>query len=171
MQDLYLPYNVIYDKKAFYYSWKCIHRAVYTESKLHKMNKSNGTCKLCKMQRETICHLNYECSEVINVWTKISKLIFDVTKTKVDLNKRNVFFHYKEQKPVDIFCNFIILNTKYCIWKNRNDVKFNNKNSAGIDSIVDEITKMSKNLISVILKSQCKINSKLKEFMTVLNEM
>ena len=72
VQDLYLPYNVIYDKKAFYHSWICIHRAICTESKLHKMNKSNGTCKLCKMQSETICHLNYECSEVRNVWTKIS---------------------------------------------------------------------------------------------------
>ena len=158
-------------QKAFYHSWKCIHRAIYTESKLHKMNKSNGICKVCKTQRETICHLNYECNKVINVWTKIGKLISNVTKTKVELNKRNIFFQFKEQKPVDIFCNFIILNTKYCIWKNRNDVKFNSKNSAGAESIVKETIKMSKSILSVILNSHCKINLILKEFMKVLIEM
>ena len=28
--------------------WKCIHNIIYTESRLRKMNLSNGKCLLCK---------------------------------------------------------------------------------------------------------------------------
>ena len=171
MHDLYVPYNVIYGKNAYYFSWKCIHRAVYTETKLFKMNKSSGICKLCMSDRETICHLIYECSKVNDVWKKIEELIINVTKTEVELIKRNILFNFKDETPLDIFCNFIILNTKYCIWKNRNNVKFDDRQCVSISDIVKQSIKTSHNLLSVILKSNCNITAKLKSFLNVFNEM
>ena len=40
--------------------WKILHRIIYTEELLHKMNKSNGKCHFCTSYVENIEHLFYD---------------------------------------------------------------------------------------------------------------
>jgi hypothetical protein len=50
--------------KIWIYQWKCIHNIVYIESRLRKMNLSNGRCHLCKesSSQEDLQHLFFKCS-------------------------------------------------------------------------------------------------------------
>jgi hypothetical protein len=51
--------------------WKEIHRIIYTEERLQKMNKSpNGGCHFCK-DPENLIHLFVNCKLVDSVWTEI----------------------------------------------------------------------------------------------------
>ena len=57
IKTLQVKNDCIFNKKAVDFHWKVIHRSVYTESRLSKMNRSNGVCKLCHTHIETLCHL------------------------------------------------------------------------------------------------------------------
>jgi len=45
------------------FQWKCTHNIIYTESRLRKMNLSNGRCHLCKESntQEDLQHLFFKC--------------------------------------------------------------------------------------------------------------
>lgn len=117
------------------------------------MNKSDGKCRLCKNSQETICHLLYECNLIKPVWQKVQDLIHAVTKFNANLNLENIVFGFQDAQDVkSIFNNFIIYNTKWCIWKHRNCVRYGNENVKSQDAIYKQILDYCKDTARIILK-------------------
>ena len=122
--------HFMYNRKMYNFHWKLLHRIIFSEMKLRLMNKSDGKCKICKRENESIKHLIFECSEITLLWAKIEDFISETLDFHVDINLNNVVIGVNSDvcngdMYVKIYINFVILNTKWLIWKNRNDVKYN----------------------------------------------
>jgi hypothetical protein len=112
-------------ERVFY--WKVLHRSIFTETRLLRMRKSDGICKLCNLDPETIIHLLYSCTKIHRTWYYIEQEISKITNTNVLLNERDIIFGLdKNENPKHVYCigNFIILQCKWIIWKHRNEVKY-----------------------------------------------
>ena len=70
--------NILCDKKVLDFHWKIVHHAVYSEVRLKKMNKSNGKCKLCIEQDETLCHLFYDCKYIKPIWQQLQTHVLNI---------------------------------------------------------------------------------------------
>ena len=94
------------------------------------MNKSDGVCKTCNNTDETIIHLLSECSHILPIWECIQHVVEIITTHSLNLSMKHKVFglekdHENLSIEVTMFCNFIILETKWAIWKQRNIVKMN----------------------------------------------
>ena len=129
------------------FPWKVIHNAIFTEHKLFLMNMSTGLCHFCKTNTETIKHLFYECSIINRVIHKIENKINCILENDLHLKISLLSTHLvlgllHENSLVRKFVNFIIILSKWEIWKLRNNVKFNNKHYSFqqiTDSIIQKI--------------------------------
>ena len=75
------------------------------------------------------CHLLYECRNVKQIWNNLANQI---------LNKYNCIYHFSIEdvlfgtqdvlnETLKTFLDYVILEAKWQIWKNRNNVKYGNK--------------------------------------------
>ena len=78
------------------FHWKCFHRAVYSETRLQQMGKSNGTCKLCNISLETTCHLLYHCQCINYVWRLIEGKVTEMLNVIIDINLCSVIYGIKQ---------------------------------------------------------------------------
>ena len=67
LPDVILSDHIVFNRKSFDFHFKYNHRAVYTESRLKQMGRSDGNCKLCKTKTEDLCHLLFECIHIKNI--------------------------------------------------------------------------------------------------------
>ena len=123
------------------FKWKVIHNAIFTEHKLFLMNMSNGLCHFCKANTDTITHLFYDCAIIkrtINeIEDKINRILEADTQLKVNLSSAHLvlgFLH--ESSHVRNFINFILILSKWEIWKLRNKIKFDNRQFS-VQQIID----------------------------------
>ena len=121
----------IIDRKALNFHFMVIHRAIYSEKRLQKMNKSDGICKVCKSSDENLCHLLYDCIQIKECWYKIFHMLTKITDTICENNVKTIVFGITHTldiaKPVADVCNLVIIYTKYMIWLHRNNVKYQNE--------------------------------------------
>lgn len=92
------------------------------------MNISNGLCNMCCKDRETLIHLFWECEKIKPIWVKIQDLINGVAEI-IEINERFSFSKVVLGYTINsakIF-NTIIFETKWHIWKFRNDFKFSQR--------------------------------------------
>ena len=129
------------------FQWKVIHNAIFTENKLFLMNMSTGLCHFCKTNTETIKHFFYECSLINSVIHKIENKIKCILGNDLQLKISLLSTHLvlgllHENSLVRKFVNFIIILSKWEIWKLRNNVKFNNKHYSFLQIIDSMIQKL-----------------------------
>ena len=125
------------------FQWKVIHNAIFTEHKLFLMNMSTGLCHFCQTNTETIKHLFYECSHINRVIhtleNKINCILENNLQLKISLLSTHLVLGLlHENSLVRKFVNFIIILSKWEIWKLRNNIKFNNKHYS-FQQITDSI--------------------------------
>ena len=90
------------------------------------MKLSNGICKLCGVEKETLCHLLCECSKIEIIWSLIRNFLYKICKVDLFINVDEILFGVDlSNRPIENVANFIIIETKWQIWKNRNNVKYN----------------------------------------------
>ena len=66
----YLP------RKVKDFNWKLFHGLIHTESRLKRMNYSDGICKMCNSgQIENLEHLLFGCTHNRQVWEKMERII------------------------------------------------------------------------------------------------
>ena len=131
----------IQENKQKQLHWKIIHRAIYTESKLASMGKSNGICKLCNDEVEDLQHLFYNCKQINNIWRSLENLISNKYGFDVLFGVCNILFGINEPilKDYNHLINLAILECKWQIWKNRNNVKFGKKESLSHLNIFENV--------------------------------
>jgi len=128
------------------FHWKCFHRAIYSETRLQQMGKSNGTCKLCHISVETTCHLLYHCQCINQVWRLLEQKIVELLNIIIDINLCSVIYGIKHGdskngKNNEIVINSLLQEAKWQIWKNRNHVKYGEKNTLPVDQLFNKIVK------------------------------
>ena len=107
------------------------------------MNKSDGVCKICNVNDETLTHLFYECCHVKPVWETIEFTFNMMTTKDITLNAKLVILAI-ERGTFDItpeeltLCNLFILTTKWILWKHRNNVRFGTSDVLQANDIVNK---------------------------------
>ena len=135
----------IHGRKQRDLHWKIIHNAVYTESRLHHMNRSNGMCKVCNLHLENISHLFYECQKIHEVWNQIADKIESTIEQEFQISLEHVIFgdiptdDMSYLKYHQYIANLYIYETKWQIWKNRNSVRYGGKQSLSVEDIINTV--------------------------------
>ena len=125
--DTELPWKSIWaiiysnrdNRKAKQLQFKRLHNIVYTEERLQRMSLSlNGSCHFCK-EKETLLHLFVHCKFVDSVCIEVFNILAEKSEKIICLG-----IFDKDLKKIAKFVNTILLSKKYCIWKERNVVKY-----------------------------------------------
>ena len=158
-KELFVNYkHCIHNRKSLDFHWKTLHRAIYSEERLMLMKKSNGQCKVCNIKKENLCHLLFDCVKIKSIWTNIQLLLNNVTNTNFEITARYVITGYSTDRitnneHVRNLYNFVIMLTKWFIWKHRNDVKFGTTGVKDSNYIYNCIIKKCKQEISLLESS------------------
>ena len=128
------------------------------------MGNSNGVCKICNRNEETLCHLLFDCSQANNVWQNIEIYILNKCGIHINLTKEIVLFGMNlDNKEIEIIVNLLIFETKWQIWKNRNCVKYGSKISFSYTQIFQNVLNEIKLLIGIlrkgVLRDKCNLNT------------
>ena len=129
------------------FQWKVIHNAIFTEHKLTLMNMSDGLCHFCKENTENITHLFYYCRRVNwiihEIEIKVNHILEDDLQQRINFTPFHFILGFLHEKSyIRIFVNFIIILTKWEIWKHRNKIKHDNKqfsNQFIFNSVIQKI--------------------------------
>jgi len=117
--------------KAKQFHWKTIHHTLFTEHKLCLMGFSNGLCKFCRQNRETIRHVLWECPNAQSIWKhvlpKIETIAMNTLNYEIINPEINCLFGILCAPFKSKHINIIIFETKWWIWKRRNIYKHENK--------------------------------------------
>ena len=102
--------------------------------KILTLYKSNGKCHFCTDYVENIEHLFYDCErskEFLSFVFAMMNFVEPRSKNHVEFtfSKFNVIFGFATKEKISNVCNFIVLMAKWEIWKERNIVKYQKKNS------------------------------------------
>ena len=146
--------TLIYGRKQIEFHWKVVHRAVFTESRLQQMNRSDGICKSCKHFRETTLHLLKDCPKLEFIWNQIENRLHVILKRKYPLLLSDVIFAKSvESKEHSFIINCFILDAKWQIWKERNRIKFENDQPLTSAKLLEIIFNSVKSNLNVIKNS------------------
>ncbi len=113
--------------KAKNFQWKFLYNAIFTEHRLSLMGLSNGLCILCKTHHENLIHLFCDCEKVKPFWEEANRIINRALNAigypSVTFSAQNIALGYNPHKFSNVI-NTLIFETKWYIWKYRNDTKF-----------------------------------------------
>jgi len=178
LKDIFTGFkHLIHNRKGLNFHWKTLHRAIYSETRLQKMNKSDGKCKLCLTEDETICHLLVNCTIVKPIWNRLQNVLHDVTKHNLPLNTQNIIFGITNNQAASenarIIYNFVIFIAKWYVWKHRNNVIYSNQCIKDRDSFFISIINGCKQEVDIIMRSKnsCKLNTDTKEKLLELSQL
>ena len=163
-------FHILYHRKSFEFHMKTLHRALYTEKRLKHMLKSDGVCKLCKVENEDIMHLLVECTCIRKLWIKVHDVVWELTEGEVDIQDNPLLklLGVKNEnigKLEKVLCNFIIFITKWVIWKHRNKVKHGDELN-NEDQLFYDVTILCQDQLWLYEKS-CNIDGKMKALLNV----
>ena len=149
--------TLIYGRKQIEFHWKVVHRAVFTESRLQQMNRSDGMCKSCKILRETTLHLLKDCHKLEFIWHQIENRLNVIFKMRYSLLLSDVIFAKSvDNKDHSFIINCFILEAKWQIWKERNRIKFEIAEPLTSAKLLEIIFNAVKSNLSIIRNStQC----------------
>ena len=153
--------NKLIERKVLDMQWKSLNYGLCTEEKQKKMRLSDGFCKLCSIEVETIEHLFYECELVENIWAIISDITTEIWNEKADSLKSVIFGQIQKEIDHDIsqILEFIIISTKWIIWKRRNKLKYDEK-WTNIDETVKWVKAYITEQTELLLKTRLKLNKR-----------
>jgi hypothetical protein len=121
-QQLYVMLECqVLDRKVLDFQWKCLNGAIMTEQRLKTFNYSDGICKVCGAEDETLSHILLECDSQGDFWKEVIRSV----KENVDgysFKEFDVMLINQESEVV----NWFFMNAKWILWKRRCIIKFDN---------------------------------------------
>ena len=67
--------NRLTPRKVIDFNWKVCYNLIYVESKLRRMNYSDGVCKVCLSETENVEHMLTSCLYKQKIWQLIEKVV------------------------------------------------------------------------------------------------
>ncbi len=110
------------DRKIHDFAWKCIQDAVNTEVRMIKYGYSNGKCKFCEIEDDTLEHLVYDCETLDGIWEHVEAKLNDAN-IKLKIQYRDIILGVTKSnnKGLDTnnrhTVNKVINIVKWMIWK------------------------------------------------------
>ena len=90
---------------------------------------SSGLCKMCNVHEESLVHLLWDCPFAKQIWCKIIPKIELYLLNELDIEIVSALLGMYTFPSKTKLVNTLIIETKCMIWKNRNDMKYNNATS------------------------------------------
>ena len=121
--SIYVPTK---DTKIRWFQYRLIHRILATNAFLHKLGiKESANCTFCDSNSETLIHLFYNCPIVQNFLLQVIEWIkSECTHIRtLQLSMKDIIVGIQEKQRTDKTLDFIIIQAKYFIYKN----KYNNQ--------------------------------------------
>ena len=108
-----------------------LHRVIHTEQKLALFGLSSGLCKMCNVHEESLANLLWDCPFAKQICCKSIPTIELYLLNELDIELVNpmqtaLLGRYTFPSKTKLV-NTLIIETKWMIWKNRKDMKYNNK--------------------------------------------
>ena len=118
--------TIKHENKIKWLQYQINRNCLFTNYKVNKFSAQvSPHCSFCSINNEgeqyfeTISHLFYDCNIVLNFWQKLRDWLETLQSPIVfPHSKKAVLFGINDQ-PYDSVLNFIILCSKYYIWKTR----------------------------------------------------
>jgi len=115
-----LPYTFCISNKVREIHLKILHKIYPTNILLSKFMDVGKECSFCNCTEESLCHLFFDCHSVQTFWKDCFLTFSTKVRSMITLNVKDIVCYYEhEDKNIDNFVNFIILNGKFFIHKCR----------------------------------------------------
>ena len=143
---------------------------------LKLMHRSIGICKLCQIAEENSQHLLFQCPIINPVWDCVVDKLQTLLNGNLVLDLEAIIFGLDTTKSIEEgnrnkIVNCFVFETKWQIWKNRNNVKFGKKNSATVEHLFEKIIMCCKIQLELYTnKSSGKLNNKFKQILCEILE-
>ena len=122
------------------------------------MKKSDGKCKSCGID-ETVCHMLFECTFISPVWNYFENFLTALCNNQITITLKEVILGIQqtviEDKNKRTISNFFIMCSKWCIWKRRNSIRYENCERSSSQRIIQDILSFCKTELSFILNTKC----------------
>jgi len=107
------------------------------------MHKSNGICKICQKETETTIHLLFECNIASQLWQIVEEMIQNIINYEMHFSIKTTIFGITKEENFALkqIINFIIMETKWQIWKHRNEVKYGQKQVELINTLFNRVVR------------------------------
>ncbi len=120
------------DRKIRDFDWKCIQDAVNTEVRMINYEYSNGKCKFCEIEDDTIEFLLYDCDILDGIWEQVEGKLNDANITlKIQFWDIILGVTKSNNKGLDTNnrhkVNKVISTVKWMIWKQRYSLRYEEK--------------------------------------------
>lgn len=107
-----------------WFQFKTLHRIIETNSYLTKRNLiSNANCRNCDNVKESIEHMFFYCPSIQTLWHDLQNWIKNKINYNLDLDFSSILFGKTKLPSVNRVTNFVILHTKYFIFKMKTQYK------------------------------------------------
>lgn len=119
-------WDCLCERKVIEFQWKIIHNGITSETRLKQMNKSDGICKLCQLEEESIRHLLFDCELVQLTWRTIIGWLKTINNS-FKLKETMVLFGLIESEELvehRSLIQYVIFTTNWIIWKRRNKMRY-----------------------------------------------
>ena len=107
-------------RKICDFNWRVFYGILPIEDRLKSMRKSDGLCKLCNCQAETLQHLFLECSKLGNIWNMVQGLLCKAVNMDISVDYKTIILGKDiKEKNYDVI-DMIVFTCKWEIRKRRN---------------------------------------------------
>ena len=118
--------NPLTPRKVIDFNWKSFYNLIYVESKLRRMNCSDGICKVCLLEIENLEHMLMKCLYRNKIWCLVGKVIQDTFDASFSISKLEVLsgtFPDDLDNKNCFIINMILSMTRYHLYLMRNITK------------------------------------------------
>ena len=115
-----LPFKVAVDTKLREFQYKIRHRICYTNDMLFKFRiVDSPLCYFCGEEIETLEHFFFFCERVRTFWKELNTVLKSQKITSSSFDIKDVIFGLFHPENNSILVNYIILESKYFIYRSK----------------------------------------------------
>ena len=118
IHDVYLlPFSVTKETKLIAFQYKIIHNILPCRSSLFRAGLvDDDICPLCKLEKQTLVHMLYNCSESLHFWEKFTQWWEEIFFETIFLSADVILFGWHQNANNKRVLNYILIIAKYHIF-------------------------------------------------------
>ena len=118
IHDVYLlPFSVTKETKLIAFQYKIIHNILPCRSSLFQAGLvDDDICPFCKLEKQTLVHMLYNCSESLHFWEKFTQWWEEIFFETIFLSTDVILFGWHQKPNNKRVLNYILIIAKYHIF-------------------------------------------------------